>query len=54
MRLLDQESSAEQVQLPSPATVTEDGQRAARRSLRTQIAGLERQLAEAFVTAYTM
>jgi hypothetical protein len=54
MRLLDQESSAPQVQLPSPATVTEDAQRAARRSLRAQIAGLERQLAEAFVTAYSM
>jgi hypothetical protein len=54
MRLLDQESSAPQVQLPSPATVTEDAQRAARRSLRSQIAGLERQLAEAFVTAYSM
>jgi hypothetical protein len=54
MRLLDQESSAPQVQLPSPATVTEDAQRAARRTLRAQIAGLERQLAEAFVTAYSM
>jgi hypothetical protein len=54
MRLLDQESSAPQVQLPSPAIVTEDAQRAARRSLRAQIAGLERQLAEAFVTAFSM
>ena len=54
VRLLDQESSAQQVPPPSPATVTEDAQRAARHSLRTQIAGLERQLAEAFVTAYTM
>jgi hypothetical protein len=54
MRLLDQESSAQQVQLPSPVSVTEDAQRAARHTLRRQIAGLERQLAEAFVTAYTM
>jgi len=54
MRLLDQKSSAQQVPPPSPATVTEGAQRAARKSLRTQIAGLERQLAEAFVTAYTM
>lgn len=54
MRLLDQESSALQVQLPLPATVAEDAQRAARRTMRGQIAGLERQLAEAFVTAYTM
>ena len=41
--------------VPFPAqTVTEDGLRAARRSLREQIARLERELANAFVTAYPM
>jgi hypothetical protein len=35
-------------------TVTEDGLRAARRSLREQIARLERELANAFVTTYQM
>ncbi len=35
-------------------TVTEDGLRAARRSLRAQIARLERELADAFVTTYEM
>jgi hypothetical protein len=46
----------EQVNNPftaSPA-VTEDGERAARRSLREQIAKLEGELASAFVTAYPM
>jgi len=35
-------------------TVTEDGLLAARRSLRAQIARLERELADAFVTTYQM
>ncbi len=46
----------EQVNTPftaSPA-VTEDAERAARRSLREQIARLEGELAAAFVTAYPM
>jgi hypothetical protein len=54
MQLLGQDSSAEQVSLLAPATGTEEAQRAARRSLRTQIASLERQLADAFLTAYPM
>ena len=37
---------------PLPPAVTETDERAARRSLRLQIARLERALAEAFVTAY--
>ena len=41
--------------VPFPArTVTEDGLRAARRSLRAQIARLERELADAFVTTFSM
>jgi len=55
MELLDQAVSAPQAQLPSsPVHVTEDAQRAARRSLRAQIARLERELSNAFVTAYPM
>jgi hypothetical protein len=38
----------------SPRSRAEIGQRAARRSLRLQIAKLERELADAFVTAYPM
>jgi hypothetical protein len=38
----------------APLTVTEDEERAARRSLRRQIARLERDLSEAFVTAFQM
>lgn len=38
----------------APLTAPEQGERAARRSLRAQIARLERDLAEAFVTAYPM
>ncbi len=43
-------------EIPNSAarTVTEDGLLAARRSLRAQIARLERELADAFVTAYEM
>jgi hypothetical protein len=48
MELLQQGISA-----PAPA-VTEVDERAARRSLRAQIERLERELAEAFVTAYRM
>lgn len=43
------------LEIASPGqSVTEDGQRAARRSLRRQIDRLERELANAFVTAYEM
>src|SRR5581483_2812458 len=37
-----------------PGRVTEDAQRAARRTLRAQIAKLERELSAAFVTAFPM
>jgi hypothetical protein len=54
MELLPQTASAPQVPLPVSPHVTEDAERAARRSLRAQIARLERELAAAFVTAYSM
>src|SRR5207245_8008808 len=52
---LEQETSAPPlpVAVRSPAVV-EDAERAARRSLRAQIARLEREFADAFVTAYSM
>ncbi len=50
MELLDQVIRAPQV---SPR-VTEDEERAARRTLRDQIARLERELSDAFVTVYEM
>ena len=55
MELLEHDNIAPQVAIgvDSPP-ITEDTQRAARRSLRMQIARLERELAEAFVTAYPM
>jgi hypothetical protein len=49
MELLDQVIRAPQV-----PRVTEDEERAARRSLREQIARLERELSDAFVTTYQM
>jgi len=54
MELLPQTASAPQVSLPGSPHVTEDAERAARRSLRAQIARLERELSNAFVTAYSM
>jgi hypothetical protein len=55
MELLEQVGSAQQVPPSSPATpVVEDAERAARRTMRAQIARLERELADAFVTAYPM
>jgi hypothetical protein len=54
MELLEQVISAPQVPPSPPATITEEAERAARRSLRGQIAKLERELAHAFVTAYPM
>ena len=50
MELLDLETSAGAV---SPPAVVEDLERAARRSLRRQIARLERELADVFVTTFT-
>jgi hypothetical protein len=54
VELLDQETRESQVVLPIRETDLERAELAARRSLRTQIAKLERELAEAFVTAYPM
>jgi hypothetical protein len=52
MELLEQNSSARQATLLVSPPVVEDGERAARRSLRRQIAQLERELSDAFVTAF--
>jgi hypothetical protein len=55
MELLEQVTNAPQVPLsPPPATDRDHAERAARRSLRAQISRLERELADAFVTAYPM
>ncbi len=55
MELLEQQISASQISsLAPPAVSTEEAEWAARRTLRMQIAGLERDLADAFVTAYPM
>jgi hypothetical protein len=51
MELLEHDTM---VSPPTGLTATEHDERAARRSLRMQIARLERDLAEAFVTAYPM
>jgi hypothetical protein len=52
MELLDQQMRASEVTVPAPGPVYDE--LAARRSLRRQIARLERELADAFVTAYPM
>jgi hypothetical protein len=52
VELLDQARG--RVEPVFPASTVEVAERAARRSLRRQIARLERELAEAFVTAYPM
>jgi hypothetical protein len=54
MQLVDQQISAPQVTIPVPVPGAEQDELAARRSLRNQIARLERELAAAFVTAYPM
>jgi hypothetical protein len=55
MALLDQTVGTDPHQFPSsPAEVGEDAERAARRSIRGQIAKLERDLAATFVTAFPM
>lgn len=51
MELLQHDTS---IQPLAPLTYSERDERAARRSLRAQIDKLERELAEAFVTAYPM
>jgi hypothetical protein len=53
MESLEHVISAPEISYPGQ-TATEDGQRAARRSLRRQIDRLERELADAFVTTYEM
>jgi hypothetical protein len=55
VELLEQGRAVSQVQLPgSPPFVREVDECAARRSLREQIVKLERELADAFVTAFRM
>ena len=55
MELLEQVVSAPPVPLQAPPPSTDrDVERGARRTLRSQIARLERELADAFVTAYPM
>jgi hypothetical protein len=57
MELLGQATDAPDVLIAPSATtglVTEDAERAARRSMRDQIARLERELAGAFVTAFEL
>ncbi len=54
MELLEQVRIAPQGPPPPSTTVTEDAQRAARRTMRAQIARLERELSDAFVTAFPM
>jgi len=51
MELLDQVIG---VPTTAPQIITEDEERAARRSLREQISRLERELSDAFLTAYQM
>jgi hypothetical protein len=54
VELLDQEIRETQVVAPVREADLETGELAARRSLRSQIARLERELSDAFVTAYPM
>ncbi len=54
MQLLDQDSRARQAALLDHPAVVEDAERGARRTLRRQIAQLEKELSDAFVTAYRM
>jgi hypothetical protein len=55
MQLAEQDIRVPAVSPPAyTPTVVEDGERAARRALRGQISKLERELADAFVTAYPM
>jgi hypothetical protein len=54
MELLDQNTSARQPALLVSPSTSEAGECAARRSLRAQIARLEREFSDAFLTAYRM
>jgi hypothetical protein len=54
MELLEQVTRSAHVSGPERPPLVDDRERAARRALRRQIAALERQLADAFVTAFAM
>jgi hypothetical protein len=54
LAIVEQPSSALQLRRSLDTALREDPERAARRSMRTQIARLERELADAFVTAFSM
>ena len=54
MELLDQARRTAYVTVPATPTVADDRERAARRALRAQIVRLEREFADAFVTAFPM
>ena len=54
MELLEQVPVGTEIQQELSSPVVEGGERAARRALRTQIERLERELSDAFVTAFTM
>src|SRR5947209_12933238 len=54
MQLVDQHTRARQAALLVDPPVVEDAERGARRTLRRQIAQLEKELSDAFVTAYRM
>jgi hypothetical protein len=54
MELLEQHISAPEISDHAPPALRTEAEGAARRTLRRQIAGLERELSAAFVTAYPM
>ncbi len=54
MELLEQHISVPEISDHAAPAVSTEAEAAARRTLRRQIAGLERELADAFVTAYPM
>lgn len=54
MQLLESDIDAAQLIPPDSGRVAQPAERAARRTLRVQIAALERQLSNAFVTAFSM
>ena len=54
MELLEQARRTAHVTVPATPAVADDRERAARRALRAQIVRLERELADAFVTAFPM
>ncbi len=54
MQLQETDIAAAPLTAPGSGRVAHPSERAARRTLRTQIASLERQLSDAFVTAFSM